>query len=85
MIVNVILNPQSATVGFFEINPDLFVLLNHILLIYKYCIYSSRNSSKPSFAALLKTIKKVFDLGKKHRQEMEEKAFIKNWRDDAIS
>ena len=45
-----ILNPQSATFGFFEINPDLLILLNHILL-YKYCIYSSRNFSKISLAA----------------------------------
>ena len=34
-----ILNPQSATFGFFEIDPDLVILLNHILLLYKYYIY----------------------------------------------
>ena len=28
-----ILNLQSATLGFFEIDPDLVILLNHILLI----------------------------------------------------
>ena len=44
-----ILNPQSATLGLFEINPDLFILLNHILLLYKYYISSSRESSKSSF------------------------------------
>ena len=44
------------TFGFFEIDPDLVILLNHILLLYKYYIYSSRDSSKLSFEALLKNI-----------------------------
>ena len=51
-----ILNPQSAFFGFFETDPDLVILLNHILLLYKYYIYSSRDSSKLSFKALLKNI-----------------------------
>ena len=51
-----ILNPQSAIFGFFETDPDLVILLNHILLLYKYYIYSSRDSSKLSFKALLKNI-----------------------------
>ena len=54
-----ILNPQSAIFGFFETDPDLVILLNHILLLYKYYIYSSRDSSKLSFKALLKNIKIV--------------------------
>ena len=57
-----ILNSQSVTFGFFEIDPDLFVLLNHIILWDKYFIYSSRDSLKFSFAALSKNIKKDFDL-----------------------
>ena len=52
---------------------DLVIFLNHILLLCKYYIYSSRDSSKLSFAALLKNVKKYFDLGKKYRQEMKEK------------
>ena len=28
-----ILNPQSTTLGFFEIDPDLVILLNYILLL----------------------------------------------------
>ena len=57
-----ILNPQSVTFGFFEIDADLIILLNNILLLYKYYIYLSRDSSKPSFTALLKNIRKVFGL-----------------------
>ena len=51
-----ILNPQSATFGFFKFDPNLVILFNHILLLYKYYIYSSRDSSKLSFTALLKNI-----------------------------
>ena len=68
-----VLNPQTATLEFFEIDPDLVILLNHILLLYKYYIHLSRDSSKLSFAVLLKNIKKVFDLEKKYLQEMKEK------------
>ena len=51
-----ILNPQGAIFGFFETGPDLVILLNHILVLYKYYIYSSRDSSNLSFEALLKNI-----------------------------
>ena len=71
-----ILNPQTATFRFFEIDPDLVILLNHILLLNIYYIYLSRDSSKFSFAALLKTIKKVFVLEKKIPQEMKEKLML---------
>ena len=53
-----ILNPQSATFGFFEIAPDLGILLNHILLLYKCYIYSLRDYSKLSFAAVLNIVRK---------------------------
>ena len=73
-----ILNPQSATFGFFEIDPDLVILLNHMLLLYKYYIYSSRDSSKLSFEALLKNILNIFVLEKKTKENKRKtKAFIK--------
>ena len=65
-------NPQSAASGFFEIDPDLFVIFDHILSLYKYYIFPSRDSSKLSITALLKNIKNVFDLGKKN--------IDRNWR-----
>ena len=74
-----ILNLQSATFGFFEINSDLVKLLKHILILYKYYIYSSTDSSKLSFPALLKNIQKAFDLEKKSTgHERKTKAFTKN-------
>ena len=75
-----ILNPQSAIFGFFETDPDLVILLNHILLLYKYYIYSSRDSSKLSFEALLKNILNIFVLEKKTKENKRKtKAFIKKF------
>ena len=75
-----ILNPQSAIFGFFETDPDLAILLNHIVLLYKYYIYSSRDSSKLPFKALLKNIKKVFFEKKiSSGNERKTEAFIKKW------
>ena len=34
-----ILNAQNATFGIFEIGSDLLILLNHIILLYKYHTY----------------------------------------------
>ena len=68
--------------GFFDTDPDLFLLFNHILLLYKYNIYSSRNSKTLSLAALLKAIKKVFVL-EKHLSvgnNKKTKAFNNKWR-----
>ena len=39
-----LLCPQSATFGFFDIDPHSSLLLNHTLLLYKYYIYYSRDS-----------------------------------------
>ena len=52
-----------------------------MLLLYKYYIYSARDSSKLSFKALLKIIKNVFALEKKISSGNERKteAFIKKW------
>ena len=75
-----ILNSQSATFGFFKTGPDLLIFLNHTLLLFKYYIYSPRESSKLWFAALLKNIKKVSDLEKiSTRNERKTKASIKKW------
>ena len=52
-----LLCPQSATFGFFDIDPHLSLLLNHILLLYKYYIYFSRDFAKLSLAALTRFIK----------------------------
>jgi len=76
------LRSQSATFGFFDIDPDLFLLINHILLLYKYYIYSSRSSKTVSLAALIRNIKKVFVLEKQVslRNNNKIRLFNKKWR-----
>ena len=60
-----LLCPQSATFGFFDINPHSSLLLNLILVSYKYYIYYSRDSAKLSLAAITRFIKKVFVMEKR--------------------
>ena len=59
-----LLCPQSATFGFFDIDPHSSLLLNHILLSYRYYIYYLRDSAKLSLAALTRFIKKVYVMKK---------------------
>ena len=77
-----LLYPQSATFGFFDIDPHPSLLLNHILLLYKYYIYYSRDSAKRSLAALTGFIKKVYVMEKRLSSGKEKKstALNKKWR-----
>ena len=47
-----LITPQSAVFGFFEIDHGKNVLINHILLIFKYFVYTSRNSGILNFNSL---------------------------------
>ena len=58
------LSPQSTIFGFFQVDMHEYVILNHVLLISKYYVYTSRDSNKISLAALMKHIKKVYLLEK---------------------
>ena len=77
-----LLRPQSATFGFFDIDPHSSLLLNHILLLYKYYIYYSRDSAKLSLVALTRSIKKISVMEKRFSfgNEKKSKALNKNWR-----
>ena len=50
--------PHSSIVGIFQ-NNQHSVLMNHVLLIYKFYIYSARNTKQLKFDNLKKTIKKI--------------------------
>ena len=39
------ITPQSALLGFFNVNDDTFLLRNYILLLFKYCIYKNRKDT----------------------------------------
>ena len=73
-----LLNSHSANLNWNW--SDLLILLKDILLSYKYYICLSRDSSKLSFASLLKHIKDVFDLEKNIDSKSEKlKLSLKNW------
>ena len=58
------LSPQSAIFGFLEADDKVFLILKHLLLLFKYYVYVSRSSKVLSFEALLKSIMKVCKLEK---------------------
>ena len=76
-----LLCPQSATFGFFDIDPHSSLLLNHILL-YRYYIYYSRHSAKLSLAVQTRLNKKVYVMEKRlsFGNEKKSKALNKKWR-----
>ena len=67
------LDPQSAIFGFSQVDHDCFLILNHILLLFKHYVYISRDSHKLSLAALVRNIKKVYVLEKKVSANNENK------------
>ena len=46
------LNPQRAIFGFTDVLNYNYLLVNHLLLIYKYNIYNSRVNNSLSFQTL---------------------------------
>ena len=75
------LTPQSAILGFFQVDRHELLILNHILLIFKYYVYISRDSNKLSLAALIKYLKKVYFIEKKisANDERKKALFDKKW------
>ena len=47
-------NPQSAIFGFLQVDPHFVLILNHIVLLFKYYVYFRKDSNKLSLAALIK-------------------------------
>ena len=39
------LTPLSALLGFYDLNDEMYLLKNHILLLFKYCIYKNRSET----------------------------------------
>ena len=54
-----LLTPQTAIFGFDDIDEKIFEISNHLLLIYKFNIYKSREKNALSVKTLLKDILKV--------------------------
>jgi hypothetical protein len=56
------LNPQSAHLGYLDEKMPNFLLLNHILLIFKIYVYNCREIKRLSLAGLLARIENIFNL-----------------------
>ena len=64
-----VLNPQSAIFGFNDVLDDNYLLVNYLLLIFKYNIYNSRVNNTLSFQSL-KCVEETIsnnDLNKKRK------------------
>ena len=55
--------PQSSIVGIFDNNQHSMLII-HLLLIFKFCIYSARNTKQLNFVNLKTAIKKIKELEK---------------------
>ena len=75
------LAPQSAIFGFLQTDQALFLILNYLLLLFKYYLYVSRCSKTISFAALKANIKKTYILEKNlfKYDEKKNRFFLKKW------
>ena len=76
------LSPQSAIFGLFEIDPDVFKILNHILLMFKYFVYNSRESQVLLFSKFLRNLQKVYYMEKRISKQSKRKKIIfdKKWK-----
>ena len=75
-------SPESTIFGFLETNDKVFLILNHLLLLFKYYVYVSRSSKVISFEALLKSIMKGYKLEQTTSQSVERnrKLFTEKWK-----
>ena len=54
--------PQSAIFGFLAFSSKGFLFVNHLLLLFKYCIYNARDPKHLVFEVLVKNIKNIYDI-----------------------
>ena len=53
------LTPQSAMFGFLDINTNVYLISNHLLLIFKFYVYKARTIKEVNFNILKRKRKKV--------------------------
>ena len=69
--------PQSSILGIFD-NNQHSELINHLLLIFKFYIYSARNTKQLNFDNLKITIKKIKEIEKELNRSNKLK-LLKKW------
>ena len=71
------LSPKSALLGFLEDTDDTFLIQNHILLLFKLCVYKNRTDT-PNIHTIIRKIKATYEIEKKINSNRSEK-FEKKW------
>ena len=58
------LTPRSAIFSFVDISDKDYLIVNHLLLLFKNCIYNARDRKHLVFEALMKNKKNIYDIEK---------------------
>ena len=76
------LTPQNAIFGFLDISNKDYLIVNHLLLLFKYYIYNARDRKHLVFEALMKNIKNIYDIEKDLADQDPHKKtkFLKKWQ-----
>ena len=76
------LTPQSAIFGFLGTSNKDYLIVNHLLLLFKYYIYNARDQKRLVFEALMKNIKNIYDIEKNLAEQDPHKKtkFLKIWQ-----
>ena len=79
--------PQSAIFGFWNLDTNERLILNHLLLIFKMCIYNARTTGYLNISHLLIYIKGRKDIEKKlcGNDAKRRKKFKKKWKNVLIN
>ena len=56
------LTPQTAIFGFVDISNKDYLIVNHLLLLFKYYIHNARDRKHLVFEALIKNVKNIYDI-----------------------
>ena len=74
------LTPQSAIFSFLDISNKDYLIVNHLLLLFKYYIYNARDQKHLVCEALMKNIKNIYDIEKNLGDQDSHKKikFLKN-------
>ena len=74
--------PQSAIFGFLDISNKGYLIVNHLLLLFKYYIFNARDLKHLVFEALMKNVKNIYDIEKDLADQDPHKKikFLKKWQ-----
>ena len=76
------LTPQSAIFGFLNIEKEHYLVINHLLLIFKLYIYKDRNCKRLNLQSLKRKIVKIYNIEKSIAQKNtnKQKKFDEKWK-----